>query len=57
MDGSCLARFFDSVIIAGCGHLSGLIARHRWPVALMKSAYQVPIKLPDYLYPGNAKAR
>jgi len=26
--------FFDAVIVAGCGHVSGLFARHRWPLAL-----------------------
>jgi len=46
--------FFDVVIIAGCGHVSGLYAQHRWPLALMKSACQVPIKLLDYVCPGNA---
>ena len=46
--------FFDAVIVAGCGHVFGLFARHRWPLALMKSACQVPIKLPDYVCPDNA---
>lgn len=28
-DGPCFARaFFDAVIVAGCGHVSGLFARH-----------------------------
>ena len=35
--------FFGAVIVAGCGHVSGLFARHRWPLALMKSACQIPI--------------
>jgi hypothetical protein len=29
----------------GCGHVSGLLTRHLWPLALMKSADRVPISL------------
>jgi len=35
------------VIVAGCGHVSGLCARCLWPLALMKSACRVPIRLPS----------
>ncbi len=33
--------------------MSDLFVRHLWPLALMKSACQFPIKLPDYFCPGN----
>jgi len=29
----------------GCGHVSGLLTRRLWPLALMKSADRVPISL------------
>jgi hypothetical protein len=30
--------------LVGCGHVSGLFARHGWPLALMLCADQVPIE-------------
>jgi hypothetical protein len=29
-----------------CSHVFGLLARHRWPLAIMPSADQVPVKRP-----------
>jgi hypothetical protein len=29
--------------LVGCGHVSGLLMRHGWPLALMLCADQVPI--------------
>ncbi len=34
--------FFDAVIIAGCGHVSGLFARHRWLLALPFDGVDAP---------------
>jgi hypothetical protein len=31
--------------LVGCGHVSGLLMRRLWPLALMKSADRVPISL------------
>ena len=31
--------------LVGCGHVSGLLMRQVWPLALMLCADQVPIKL------------
>jgi hypothetical protein len=31
--------------LVGCGHVSGLLMRHGWPLALMLCADQVPIQL------------
>jgi hypothetical protein len=36
--------FFDiDAALVGCGHVSGLLMRHGWPLALMLCADQVPI--------------
>ena len=36
--------FFDvAAALVGCGHVSGLLMRHGWPLALMLCADQVPI--------------
>jgi len=32
-----------SAALVGCGHVSGLLMRHGWPLALMLFADQVPI--------------
>ena len=31
--------------LVGCGHVSGLLMRHGWPLALMLFADQVPIEM------------
>jgi hypothetical protein len=31
--------------LVGCGHVSGLLMRHSWPLALMLFADQVPIEM------------
>jgi hypothetical protein len=37
--------FFDvDAALVGCGHVSGLLMRRGWPLALMLCADQVPIK-------------
>ena len=37
--------FFDvDAALVGCGHVSGLLMRHGWPLALMLCADQVPIQ-------------
>ncbi len=41
LQGVILAKFD----LPGCGHLSGLFARRLWPLALMVSADQVPLRL------------
>ena len=38
--------------VAGSGHVSGLLARRTWPLALMVSTNQVPISFAGY----NARA-
>lgn len=42
----CLLKDLFELLLtcAGCGHLSGLFGRGTWPLALMKSANQIPIK-------------
>ena len=43
VDGSVYATFFRlMLIVTETGHVSGLLARYRLPLALMKSAYRVP---------------
>jgi hypothetical protein len=43
VDGSCVARLFELIgAFVRCGRVSGLFARHTWPLALMVSADQVP---------------
>jgi hypothetical protein len=32
-----------SAALVGCGHVSGLLVRHGWPLALMLCADRVPI--------------
>ena len=37
--------FFDvAAALVGCGHVSGLLMRRMWPLALMLCADQVPIE-------------
>src|SRR5262249_22739945 len=37
--------FFEhDAALVGCGHVSGLLMRHGWPLALMLCADQVPIQ-------------
>jgi len=35
--------FYVDAALVGCGHVSGLLLRHGWPLALMLCADQVPI--------------
>src|SRR5215831_20364715 len=35
--------YVDAALV-GCGHVSGLLMRHGWPLALMLCADQVPIQ-------------
>src|SRR5262245_44891642 len=35
--------FYVGAALVGCGHVSGLLMRHGWPLALMLCADQVPI--------------
>jgi hypothetical protein len=35
--------FDDAAALVGCGHVSGLLVRHGWPLALMLCADWVPI--------------
>src|SRR5262249_45181430 len=36
--------FYVDAALVGCGHVSGLLMRHGWPLALMLCADQVPIQ-------------
>jgi hypothetical protein len=38
------AFFYVDAALVGCGHVSGLLMRHGWPLALMLCADQVPIQ-------------
>src|SRR5262249_13026467 len=37
-------HFLHEAGLVGCGHVSGLLMRHGWPLALMLCADQVPIQ-------------
>ncbi len=41
--------FCASNDLVGCGHMSGLLARSTYPLALMKSDNQVPIRRASYM--------
>ena len=44
VDGAMARAFFDvSAALVGCGHVSGLLMRRVWPLALMLCADLVPI--------------
>jgi hypothetical protein len=38
--------FYVDAALVGCGHVSGLLMRHGWPLALMLCADQVPVNSP-----------
>ena len=38
-------HFYVDAALVGCGHVSGLLMRHGWPLALMLCADRVPIEL------------
>ena len=45
MDGPMASTFFDLNDLVGCGHMSGLLARSYFPLALMKSDDQNPYQV------------
>ena len=42
---ACKGFRFDYDAPVGCGHMSGPLSRRKWPLALMKFAERVPIKI------------
>ena len=40
--------FYVSAALVGCGHVSGLLMRRVWPLALMLCADRVPNKLAHF---------
>ena len=44
MDGALARTFLRCCRLVGCGHVSGLLMRQVWPLALMLCADRVPIE-------------
>jgi hypothetical protein len=44
VDGALARTFLRFAALVGCGHVSGLLMRQEWPLALMLCADRVPNK-------------
>jgi len=44
VDGALARTFWRFAALVGCGHVSGLLMRQVWPLALMLCADRIPIE-------------
>jgi len=48
VDGALARTFWRFAALVGCGHVSGLLVRQVWPLALMLCADRVPNKIAHF---------